>query len=47
MKKILVNSGSTSGVDKNPMHEEYEETLKGDTDLIKIIIKLGEINELA
>ena len=35
-----------SGVDKIPMQEEYEYALKGDMDLKKKIIKLGELNEL-
>ena len=36
-----------SGVDKNVTKEEYENTLKGDMDLKKKIIKLGELSELA
>ena len=36
-----------SGIDKSPMQEEYENALKGDMDLDKKIIKLGELNELA
>ena len=36
-----------SGIDKSPMQEEYENALKGDMDLDKKIIKLGELNKLA
>ena len=32
-KKLLVSSGSTSGVDKIPMQEDYENALKDDMDL--------------
>ena len=32
---LLVSSGSTSGVDKIPMQEEYENALKGNADLNK------------
>ena len=46
-KKLLESSGSTSGVDKIPAQEEYENALKGDMDLNKKIIKLGELNEVA
>ena len=45
--KLLVSSGSLSGVDKIPFVDKYEKSLKGDTDLDKKIIKLGESNELA
>ena len=34
------------GVDKIPIQEEYENTLKGDTDLNEKIVKLDEFNEL-
>ena len=33
-------------MDKIPTQEEYEDALKDDTDLDKMIIKLGELNEL-
>ena len=46
-KKLLVSSGSTSGVDKIPTQDEYKNAMKGDTDLNKRILKLGELNELA
>ena len=45
-KKLLVSTGMTPGVDKNPM-QEYDDVLEGDDDLDKKIIKLGELNELA
>ena len=34
------------GVDKIPTQDEYEEALKGNEDLDKQIIKLGELNKL-
>ena len=46
-KKLLVSIGSSSGVDKVPNEHKYEIALKGNTDLNKKIIKLGDINELA
>ena len=46
-KKLLVSTGMTPGVDKIPMHEEYEEALEGDDELDKKIVKLDELNERA
>ena len=46
-KKLLVSTGTTPGVDKIPMQKEYESALKGDGDLNRKIVKLGELNELA
>ena len=46
-KKLLLSTGTTPGVEKIPMQEEYESALEGDEDLNKRIIKLGELNELA
>ena len=46
-KKLLASSGSTSGMDKTPTQDEYENALKGGTDLNKKIVKLVELNELA
>ena len=46
-KKLLVSNGSTSGLDKIPTQDEYNNALEGDTDLNKMIIKLAELNELA
>ena len=43
----MVSSGSISGVDKIPTVEEYENALKGDADLDKKLVKLGELNKLA
>ena len=45
-KKLLVSisSGCTSGIDKIPTQDKYENALEGDTDLDKKIIKLGELN---
>ena len=43
----MVSTGTTPGVDKIPMQEEYERALEGDDDLNKKIVKLGELNELA
>ena len=45
-KKLLVSNGSMPGVDEIPTQDEYENALKGDTDLNKKILKLGELNEL-
>ena len=36
--------GTTPGVDKIPMQEEYEIALEGHDDLDKKIVKLGELN---
>ena len=44
---FLISSGSNSGVDKIPTVDEYENALKGDMDLDKKIVKLGDLNELA
>ena len=38
---------STSIVDKITTQDEYENTMEGDTDLDKKIVKLDELNELA
>ena len=46
-KKLWMSSRSTSGVDKTPMQEVYENAFKSVTDINKQIIKLGELNELA
>ena len=46
-EKLLVTSGSMSGVDTIPMQVEYENALKGNADLNRNIIKLGKFNELA
>ena len=35
-----------SGMDKIPTQDEYKNALEGDTDLNKMIVKLGELNEL-
>ena len=43
-KKLLVSTGSTPGMDKIPTQEEYEDALKGNEELDKNIIKLGELN---
>ena len=42
-----VSTGTTSGVDKIPTYEEFENALERNEDLDKKIIKLGELNELA
>ena len=34
-KKLLVSTGTTPGVDKIPMQEEYKSALEGDKDLNK------------
>ena len=46
-KELLVSSGSTSGVDKILMQEQYEHAFKGDTDLDNKIVKIHWLNELA
>ena len=46
-KKLLVSSGSKSGIDKTPTVDEYENAMKGKTDLNNKIVKLGELNELS
>ena len=46
-KKLLVSTGTTSGVDKIPMQEEYASELEGDDDVNKKILILGQLNELA
>ena len=38
-KKLMVSSGSTSGMEKIPVKDEYESTME--------IVKLSELNELA
>ena len=45
-KKPLVRVGSTVKVDIVPMQSEYEEALESDTDLDKIVVQLGELNEI-
>ena len=49
-KKIFIllssQAKSTSGMDKIPMQDEYENALKGNTDLNTKTVKLGELNEL-
>ena len=45
-KKLLESSGSTSGMDWIATQDEHENTLEGEVDLDKKIIKLGELNEL-
>ena len=39
--------GSTIGLDKVPMHDEFEEDHEGDIDFRKKVVRLGELNELA
>ena len=46
-KKLLVSSGSMSGMDEIPTQDEYENALKEDMDLNIKIIKLDDLNELA
>ena len=46
-KKLMVCSGSMSGMGKIPTQDEYKNSLEGDMDLDKKIIKLGELNHLA
>ena len=46
-KKLLVSSGSMTGVDKIPIQKEYEIDLKDDVDINKKIVKLGELKELS
>ena len=45
--KLMVSSGSTSGMDKIPSQDEHKNAIEGDMDLNKKIVKLGELNELA
>ena len=45
--KLSVSCGFMSGVDKIPLHEDYENALKGDMDLNKKIVKHGESKVLA
>ena len=45
-KKVLVSSGSKSGMDMVPSQDEYKNAFKGDTNLYQKIIKLGESNKL-
>ena len=44
-KRLLIGCGSTVGVDKNPMHVEFEQALEDIADL-KQIIKQDELNEV-
>ena len=44
---LLVSNGSTSGVDKIPTQDEFKNALEGDMDLDNVIVKLGELIELA
>ena len=46
-KKLFVSTGSMQGMDKSPMQHQYEEVLKGNEDLNKKIVKLGELNKLS
>ena len=39
-KKLLVSTGTTPGVDKIPMQEEYKSALEEDEDLNKKIVNL-------
>ena len=45
-KNLLVGDVSTVGIDKIPMQNESEETLEGDTDLDKQIVKLDVLDIL-
>ena len=42
IKKLLVSSGSMSGVNKIPTHDEYEDAIEGGMDLDKKVTKLGD-----
>ena len=45
-KKLIVSSGSMSGVDKIPPQDEYQNAIEGGMDLDNKITKLGELNVL-
>ena len=44
---LPVSRGFTSGMYQIPPQDDYNNALKGGIDLIKKIIKFGELNELA
>ena len=46
-KKLLVSSGSISGVNKIPMQQEDDNALEGDMDLNEKITELVELNKVA
>ena len=46
-KKLLASSRFTSSTNKIPTQDDYENALKGNMDLNNMIIKLGQLNELA
>ena len=43
--KLLESNGSNKGIDKIPIQDEYDDALKGEADLDRKVIKLGELNE--
>ena len=43
----MIGSKSSVGVDKIPMHAEFEQAFEEGTDLDKKIVKLAELTELA
>ena len=46
-QELLVSNRCAVWVDKIPMQDEYDDVLDDDTDLDKIVIELGELNELS
>ena len=46
-RKLPVGKGSTVGVDKIPMQSGFERALKGSNDLIKEIVKQGQLIKVA
>ena len=46
-KKLLLSSMSMSGIDKIPTQNKYENSLEGEMDLNKKIVKLNELDQLA